>query len=147
MERKLAILTLKSLLLYWSNDIEVILFFPPLATASNQMMQRLSEKYAYIPRLKKALHDAGYRYYDYTDAGIIGSSDCEFIDGFHGGDVTYLRILKDLTEKEVSLAKYINKAFLNKNIVQYKGLSFMPDAQIVTANEIDFLELGCTKKG
>ncbi|KTC91660.1 hypothetical protein OQJ15_12975 [Fluoribacter dumoffii] len=124
--------------------IEVILFFPPLAAASNRMINHLSEKYSYIPQLKKALKAAGYHYYDYSEPGLIQSSDCEFIDGFHGGDVTYARILKDLAKQEPELAKYVDMNFLEKSIAQYSGFAYIPDGQFIPG-EIDFLEIGCSK--
>ena len=40
------------------------------------------------------LQQSGYAYYDFSDPKLLDSSGCEFVDGFHGGFVTYLRILQ-----------------------------------------------------
>lgn len=126
------------------NDIKVVLFFPPLASVVNNKMVMMETKYSYIPKLKKALAGAGYTFYDFTDAKKLGSSDCEFIDGFHGGEVTYSRILNELARADQRVTQYVNLKYLSKKIKEFNGLAFI-NTRSGSANEMDFLGLGCKK--
>lgn len=127
------------------NNIELILFFPPLAETVGIKMNEFGTRYAYINQLKTKLSKDKYKYFDYTDPQKIGSSDCEFIDGFHGGDVTYARILLTLAKQSKKLANLLNLNYLNKAVQLYKGAAFIPDQQISLKKEVDFLALGCKK--
>ena len=129
-----------------SKDIETIIFFPPFAEAVNNAMDMIGEKYQYIDDLKAKLKELGIHYYDFTNARLLGSDDCEFIDGFHGGDLTYAKILKYIYDKEPSIREYINISYLERVISNYNGIAFIPDARVTSLPEIDFLKLGCNKE-
>ena len=129
-----------------NKDIETIIFFPPFAEAVNNAMDMMGEKYQYIDDLKAKLKELGIYYYDFTNARLLGSDDCEFIDGFHGGDLTYAKILKYIYDKDPSIREYINISYLERVISNYKGIAFIPDARVTSLPEIDFLRLGCNKE-
>jgi len=129
-----------------NKDIETIIFFPPFAEAVNNAMDMMGEKYQYIDDLKAKLKELGIYYYDFTNARLLGSDDCEFIDGFHGGDLIYARILKYIYNDDSSIREYINISYIERVISNYKGIAFIPDARVTSLPEIDFLRLGCNKE-
>ncbi len=103
--------------------------------------------YSYIGDLKRKFHNAGIKLYDFTDPSkILDTSDCEFIDGFHGGDVIYAKILKYIASHEPDLADYIQHHYLEKVISAYTGLSMIPNPKITLKSEVDFLCEGCKKE-
>jgi len=125
--------------------VAVFVFFPPFAPSVNNILFEMKDEYAYVEDLKNKLTKDKIKYFDYSDARSIGAIDCEFIDGFHGGEIVYARILKDLYEKNPMLEIYLNIEMIEKNIENYAGLTFVPDAAITSLPEVDFLELGCNK--
>jgi hypothetical protein len=125
--------------------MHTIVYFPPFASTVNRRMNELGENYAYIDDLKRKLRRRGVSFYDYTDASVVGSGDCEFIDGFHGGEVTNARILSDIALRDSVLAAYVRQEYLQTVIEKNTGMAFVPDPQITAVSEIDFLELGCRK--
>lgn len=127
------------------NDIQVVVFFPPFAKLINKRLNSMGNNYQYISDIKVKLHKNNLSFYDYTDVSTIDSSDCEFIDGFHGGDVTYARILESLSQEVPSLNNFVDQAQLIKYIKKYKGKAFIPDKGITSDIEVDFLGLGCEK--
>ena len=128
------------------NDIEVVLFFPPFAKPAIEKMNNLGRKYSYFTDLKGKLRKKGLNVYDYSDPAFIDSNTCEFIDGFHGGEVTYLRILRKLSKQISTLGNLLNQALLQEIISNSCGKAFVPDEQISAAIEVDYLDLGCEKK-
>lgn len=123
----------------------IVIFFPPFANAVNTRLNDMDGKYGYIREVKFKLKDEGIKYYDYTNAVLIGSSDCEFIDGFHGGEVTYMRILADISQNEPSLDDLVNSKFIRSSIYKFEGRAFVPDMNVTNRDEIDFLGIGCEK--
>lgn len=86
--------------------------------------------------------------YDFTDGRKLGGGDCEYLDGRHGGDVVYMRILRDLLEQNPSslLAPHVQLAQLTKDIERFSGFSvarYAPD--LYGFPETDFLKLECPK--
>ena len=128
------------------NDIETIIFFPPFAEAVNNAMDMLGDKYQYIDDLKAKLKELGIYYYDFTNARLLGSDDCEFMDGFHCGDLTYAKVLKYIYNDDSSIREYINISYIDSVINNYKGKAFIPDVRVTSLPEIDFLYLGCNKE-
>ena len=127
------------------NNIEVVIFLNPFAKAVNERLNVMRDRYQYISDTKINLQKNNINFHDYTDATIIGSNDCEFLDGFHGGEVTCLRILSDLAQKVRSLDGFVDQRLLRESISKYKGKTFIPDDEISSNTEIDFLGLGCNK--
>jgi len=119
----IALLELTELLEFCNlNKIKVIAFFPPFA---DKVYQKLSENgnYNYLNELSykiKPLFDKyGFELYNFPTVSSCGSSDSETIDGFHGGEVTYQRILLRMLESgstlnEVADINRIKKDLLNR---------------------------------
>lgn len=128
-------------------NIHVILIFPPLPAYVNKLMDE-SRKYGYISDLKALLAADGITYYDYTNATKIQDikqPDCEFIDGLHGGDVVYARLISDIAKNDFMLRHYLNNEYLSEFINRYSGFAEGVNKFRRGKNEIDFLRLGCEK--
>jgi hypothetical protein len=124
---------------------EVVVFIPPLASQVNDKMDSLGDSYDYIKDLRKKFASNNIDFFDYTHANLIGSNDCEFLDGFHGGEVTYMRILRDIALKNPKIAKVLDTQTINQLIEKNHGLATSTKEFANGGREIDFLELGCKK--
>ncbi len=120
----------------------VLVFIPPLATPIYREMSKVGG-YAYVAefrkRLKAAAEKRGMPFFDYHEGGPPGSTDCEFVDGHHGGTLIYQRMLLDMATKDAELRGRLKLAGIGWNIEHYGGQASLLD------NEVDFLGIGCKK--
>ena len=81
-----------------ANKINVIAFLPPFADQVYQKMQK-SGHYGYLndiyPKLKPIFKKYQFELYDYSSVSLCHSDDGETLDGFHGSEVTYQKLLID----------------------------------------------------
>lgn len=120
---------LENLLSYCKEkNINVVGFLAPFAPSIYDIMSE-SGNYNYLNEIMPAcanLFDSyGYEFYDYMDGENLGLSDEYFIDGFHGSEVAYGRILQNMVESNSSLKQYTNLGsieYLNYNA--YSGFVF-----------------------
>ncbi len=101
------------------NNIYLIAFFPPFADKVLQKMET-SGNYHYIDSLYEKslpiLKARGFECYDFTNLRNAKSSDDEMIDGFHGGEVTYAKMLIHMLERNSQLNKVADKIKLEKDL-------------------------------
>jgi len=125
------------------NNVKVILFYPPLSKKVYDAINYKTVEYKYIQLLTKRLESVAM-FFNFHNPNKLLATDCEFIDGFHGGDVVYARMLEEINKK-VSLP-------LNKNLKQY--INIHKNKALIRLNElerskmyqeVDFLEIGCKK--
>lgn len=108
----LGINKLKELLDYcYENNIKVVGFLPPFPESIYEKMIQ-SENYKYIEKiptiLNKMFASYNYEFYDYTSFIKDKTYDIEYLDGFHGSEVTYYRILFDMLKSKSILNKITN---------------------------------------
>jgi hypothetical protein len=129
------------------NDIKLIIFIPPLPNEVLKQMESLGDKYHFIKEFRELVKSNDIENYDYHDMRNFVNNSCEFIDGFHGGDIIYQRILKDIYNKNSILKKYINIDLINLSIKKNEGkvLSSFDELKYKLTKEVDFLEIGCKK--
>ncbi len=101
---------LKRLLEYcYSHNIKVVGFLPPYAHAVYKKMQEVGD-YHYLSqiadRLQPLFDQYDFTFADFSDLAWLGADDSEVIDGFHGNDRAYRRILSKLAERDAQLAQY-----------------------------------------
>ena len=110
-------------------------------------MKIFGDKYNYISQLRRIIKNSNIENYDFHDMRNYYKNSCEFIDGFHGGDVVYQRILKNMYDKNSSISKYLNIKLIRKiiNEGQGKTLTIFDKNKYKKYKENDFLELGCIK--
>lgn len=129
-----------------AQSIEVTLLLPPIANPVREAIEQDAEN-RLIPLWRSMITDLGVRVFDFTDSRTLKSSDCEFIDGFHGGEVTYLRILDAIARFDDSvIAQSIDhdmvSGLIAANSDHARILELLPND---APPEIDFLDIGCSK--
>ena len=134
----------KILELIKSNNTKIIVFIPPLANATYEEMK--GYQYDFIDRFRELVKSLNIENYDYHDLSVITQNDCECVDGYHGGDVVYSRILKDMYDDNSSISKYLNIDNINNSINLYQGNALVVSSNNMFRNqEVDFLKLDCVK--
>lgn len=77
--------------------IMVVGFLPPFAHPVVARMAQVEGRYEYMAKLEPVLRPLfeqhGLELYNFTDAAQLGTPDREAIDGFHGTERTYIRLL------------------------------------------------------
>ncbi|WP_300732382.1 hypothetical protein [uncultured Helicobacter sp.] len=126
------------------HNIKVIIFFPPVAPSIYAAMKEKEMEYQYVNELFFTLQRLKINFFNYHNSAILHNDNCEFIDGFHGGDIFYARILRNMAEKSQTLMPYVNILYLNEIIDSHAGKVFSKD-NISYFYEQDFLSLGCKK--
>lgn len=101
------------------NEIIVVGFTPPFAPSVYEKMS-MSGNYGYFaeinPRCERIFKEYGYMYFDYTDISMLHVDDTYFIDGFHGGEVAYAYLLRDMTRNSGDLKKIVDEKKLSNLI-------------------------------
>ncbi|MBQ7586058.1 MAG: hypothetical protein IJU40_07410 [Desulfovibrionaceae bacterium] len=129
-----------------SRGIKAYVFLPPLADRVFKRMRDLELYYPQLFNLAKELRSRGIQVLDLSDPRKVGSNDCEFVDGFHGGEITYLRILRSLADQWSSLVAYINLNEIQKYIREWQGHALKYNPKLSDLWEIDFMEFNCPKR-
>lgn len=85
-----------------ARGVEVVGFMPPHAHAVWAAMEALGDKYAYVKKLEPALRarfeQRGFEFHNFSDFAALGAPDTEAIDGYHGSERTYLRLMIAMLE-------------------------------------------------
>lgn len=84
------------------------------------------EQYQYLDILKESLEKNKVVFYDFHNPTSIHSTLTEFVDGIHGGDVVYARILNTIGENNKYLKQYLNQKYIDKILRSCKGLPCIP---------------------
>ena len=129
-----------------SRGIQTYVFIAPLSATVLDAMRERQAGYPHLFSLYTALMERGIDVMDFTDPRKFGSSDCEFVDGFHGGEVTYTRILRDLVDRYHALVAYVDVERINRVLKEWKGHATVYDERVTTLPEVDFMNLSCPKK-
>lgn len=123
----------------------VILFMPPLADPVYREVLTSGNRYAYLKKLPLALQRSGLDVSNFTDSGELGGNDCEFVDGFHGGELTYVRILEKLAVKFPVLKNELDNDEIQGALSRWSGFAMVPNQALTDRQEVDFLGIGCNK--
>lgn len=112
-----AITNVEKLLKYCTlKKIKVIGFLPPFAYEILNEMKK-SNNYDYLNFIEDCLDvpfkKYNYEFWDFTDATIFNSNDTEFIDGFHGGELTYLKMMRFMVDNNSIIKDYIDSNKVN----------------------------------
>jgi hypothetical protein len=130
-----------------SLDIQVITLLLPFPARVIDWMSEMGENYAYIDEARAKIPEASPRHFDFFDPREFGSSDCEFFDGSHSGEITDLRMLRIIGRDPASgLGPSLNWQRIEDAIQQYHGKTMVPiHSYGPQYKEIDFLRMGCNK--
>lgn len=129
-----------------SQNIKTIFFIPPMARPLLTKIQTMGDKYGYIDDLFNRLRLASIAAANFHDPSTISSPDCEFLDGYHAGDITAARMLRRMANSSPDLAALVNRRHLESVISKYHGLAQIPNARVTKRPEVDFLRIGCNKR-
>jgi hypothetical protein len=129
-----------------SRGVRVYLFLPPLAQPVYDALYDREDEYPRLFDLSRALAERDVEVRDYSNPQSLRATDCEFIDGLHGGDVVYARILRDLADKYPSLVQHMDIMKLDEDIHFYAGFAMVPDPRVTDLPEIDFMRFSCPKE-
>lgn len=128
-----------------SRGIATYIVIPPLSAKVYDKIKDKNQFYPHLFKLSQELKDMGLDVLDFSDPRLFSSSDCEFIDGFHGGEVTYARILRYMADRWPKLHPFVAMDKLNILIKTWQGNAMVPDIRINNMPEIDFMNFKCTK--
>lgn len=130
-----------------AEGIATITFLAPLAPPAYDSLMKPSDRTGYLNQLRQALFETNSYHRDYLDPSQFDSPPCEFADGMHGGEITYLRILVDIAEDSASgLHEFFDSEAAEEIIEKYSGRAMVPNPQFDSGlRESDFLGLGCVK--
>lgn len=126
-----------------SRGIRTFIFIPPMAQKTYDLMKKLEKNYPHLFNLRQALMEKGIEVMDFSNPASMASSDCEFIDGFHGGEIAYARILRHMADHWPALLAYINMEKLDMLINSWHGYAMSHDKRVTSRPEIDFMNFNC----
>lgn len=111
---------LEKLLAFCKNhNIYLIGFLPPFAEGVQTKMDETGQ-YGYVKGIydaSKAIFDKNeFEFWDLSDLSTFGSSDKEVIDGHHGGEATYLKMLVYMLENGSKLSKHADAEQLKADL-------------------------------
>jgi len=99
--------------------IYVVAFLPPFADSVQARMQA-SGLFKYqngiYPGLRPVFEKYGFECYDFSAVSLVGSNDQEVVDGFHGGELTYAKLLVKMLEAGSKLNGVADVARLRRDI-------------------------------
>lgn len=124
----------------------VVPFMPPVA---QPVLEAMDERggFGIFEDLRRRLRSYHGYVHDFTRPASIGSPNCEFVDGMHGGEVTYLRLLSKLAALHPEVREIVARETVARRIKRYAGRAAAYDA-LPTGEPIrerDFLGIGCEK--
>jgi hypothetical protein len=99
--------------------VQVIAFLAPMPPLMLREM-KASGRYAYLDTLRAAIRAEIPEIHDLMDIGALGTSNCEFYDAIHAGEVANLRALLAVAEKEPVLAGLLDTAKAKSTIARYE---------------------------
>lgn len=129
-----------------ARGIRTYAFIPPLAGRVLAAMRERQSGYPHLFALRQALLERGIDVLDCTDPVVLGSNDCEFIDGFHGGEITYARLLGTLVDRWPDLLEYLDMERIGVAVREWRGHALARDVRLTRLWERDFNGFGCVKR-
>lgn len=102
------------------NRIAVVAFIPPLSVEIDSVLVS-SGQYQYMNDIEESIHplfekNETLELWNMSDLRDFGSGDDETIDGFHGGEVAYLRMLISMAERGSIIGTQINLSTLRNDL-------------------------------
>ena len=112
-----------------SRKIKVVAFLPPFAPLVYRTMQETG-KYNYMSQLYGMLKPVfekheGCSLYDFTDVTAMGAHNYDFDDGFHGSEIIYNAMIRQMVRQDSTLVPYfvsesemdrLDSIYISKNI-------------------------------
>jgi len=124
---------------------EVIVVLPPVAGPVYEWLAQQPEPNI-VNEVRRRLPSLPALTFDFHDPRSIGSDPCEFVDGIHGGEVSYLRALQAMaTDPSADLEHDVDLARIGQLIAANAGHAALKRDDPTRQPEADFNSLGCRK--
>ncbi len=124
---------------------DVILVLPPVAQPIFDWLNEQPEPNL-VKELQRRLPTLPALTFDFHDPASIGTDGCEFVDGIHGGEVTYLRVLDAIAaDPSADLEQAVDRPLVQRLIAENSGHATVRWPNSDRAPEADFNSLGCKK--
>jgi hypothetical protein len=124
---------------------ELILILPPVSKTVADALAS-GGRPILLEEMSARMAGIGHPVFDFHDPTGLGSSECEFIDGFHGGRVTHLRMLQAIARSgRTNLEEYVDLQEIDRLIAENAGRALLKHDLKDGDVETDFLDLGCVK--
>ena len=112
-------------------NIYVTGFLPPYANRIYRCMINRDDKYAYInkiyPALNRKFSKYNYQIYDFSDVHACNSNDNEVIDGFHGSEVSYAKLLCKIASQNKIINNFVDTEKIKKLLKSKKNDFYLTD--------------------
>ncbi len=105
------------------HGVDVILIIPPVAPPAVKYLQQ--PEFAYVDEWRQYMRETFSNVWDFHDPLGLPSEPCEFIDVIHGGEVTYLRILKKIAADRPDLLPMLRMDRIDRTINENSGNRFV----------------------
>ncbi len=123
----------------------VILVLPPVAPPIYEWLAQQPEPNL-VKEVQRRLPALPALTFDFHDPKTLGTDGCEFVDGIHGGEVTYLRLLDAIAaDPSADLEGAVDRDLVKRLIAENKGHATIRRDDPNRAPEADFNSLGCSK--
>lgn len=113
-----------------ARNIRVVGFLPPLPHIIIEKLNAEEDKYQYLAKLYPALAPVfearGFEFYDYSDFAMLGATDAEAVDSFHGSERVYIKLCLSLVEKGSLLAREFDVPLLRKALESRGNTDLVP---------------------
>jgi hypothetical protein len=128
--------------------VTVVLIIPPVAPTVVRGMDATGQ-YGILDDLRRRIAAGTFAGFDFHDPAGIRSGDCEFLDGFHGGEVTTMRMLQHMAaDPRSGVTAFVDPTKPGEAIRRFSGHAVayaVPRSGDRSRRETDFLGLGCQK--
>ena len=126
----------------------VITVMPPVAPTVYKVMRDAPERFATVWAFQEFMTKLSQHHFDFLNPALIAAEDCEFLDGYHGGQLVFARMLLAIARAESSMSSALDLDLLHAMIDCCSGRAMALDIyRRPTEREVDFLGLGCLKTG
>ena len=100
----------------------LVLILPPVMPAFFGAITRAGHP-EYVRELSRELSRLPLEFHDFTDARSLRADDCEYLDGWHPGEVMDLRILHYILNStpRSALADFLDAGTIRQTIARYPG--------------------------
>ena len=121
------------------NGIIVISFIPPFSNTAYSTIKKVP-KYNYMTVISNKARKEGI--YNFRNPAIMGLSDCDFTDGFHGSEQAYLKLLANIYE----IQPFLDPSFVNTQYIKsIQNKLNIPLKMTDKYKESDLLGIGCSR--
>ncbi len=124
-----------------ARDIQVVLFLPPMAPQIYAIYKEQATPLVF--NLAARITEKHMPVIDLSNPDTVESHECEFIDGFTGGDVLGARVFYRLADHFPNFLHFVNVALAQDHIQARQGYASIGDSRLAVFPEIDFMQFSC----